>query len=199
MAARAHAAAHLSTYRHVLSSLLIVHLFLRNTYAQVYIRYSRHKLLIISLTPGACTFNQEDPRHNIPSELVRPPGSPWITLPAAKRQRRRCERRQKRVCRAGIRARLGRDPHKPPLPSLFVTNARSLTNKIDELELITSTQKTIQDCCVMVITETWLKPAIPAEAIQLAGRVAHRADRTADSSKNRGGGLSPTTIGVQTL
>lgn len=41
----------------------------------------------------------------------------------------------------------------------------------------------------MVITETWLKPAIPAEAIQVAGRVAHRADRTAESGKNRGGGL----------
>ncbi len=71
-----------------------------------------------------------------------------------------------------------------PTPSLFVTNTRSLTNKVDELELITSTQKTIQDCCVLVILETFLNPAIPEEAIQLTGH-----DRTADSGKSRGGGL----------
>ncbi len=41
----------------------------------------------------------------------------------------------------------------------------------------------------MVITETWLNPTIPAEAIELAGRIAHRADRTSDSGKCRGGGL----------
>lgn len=41
----------------------------------------------------------------------------------------------------------------------------------------------------MVITETWLSPTIPAEAIELASRSAHRADRTTDSGKSRGGGL----------
>ncbi len=40
----------------------------------------------------------------------------------------------------------------------------------------------------MVITETWLNPAIPEEAIRLTGHVAHRADRTTDSVKSRGGG-----------
>lgn len=52
-----------------------------------------------------------------------------------------------------------------------------------------STWKNIQDCCVMVITEKWLNPIIPAEAIELADRTAHRADRTSDSGKSRGGGL----------
>ena len=41
----------------------------------------------------------------------------------------------------------------------------------------------------MVITETWLTPTIPAEAIKLVGRIAHRADRTSESGKSRGGGL----------
>ncbi len=71
----------------------------------------------------------------------------------------------------------------------MVTNKISLTNKIDELELITSAQKSIRDCCVLIITETWLNPAIPEEAIRLTGRIAHRADRTADSGKSRGRGL----------
>ncbi|KAK0142423.1 hypothetical protein N1851_019868 [Merluccius polli] len=99
-----------------------------------------------------------------------------------KRRKRRRERRQKRGCRSRVRARLSRQPHKPSLPSLFITNARSLPNKIEELELTISTQKNIQDCCVMVITETWLTPTIPAETIKLAGRIAHRADRTPDST-----------------
>ena len=136
----------------------------------------------------SCILKQTNTGHDIPPELIRPPGSPWITLPARKRRRRR-ERRQKRGCRSGLRARLSRQPHKPSLPSLFITNARSLPNKIEELELTISTQKNIQDCCVMVITETWLTPTIPAEAIKLAGRIAHRADRTSDSGKSRGGGL----------
>lgn len=50
-------------------------------------------------------------------------------------------------------------------------------------------QKNIRDSCVMVFTETWLNSKIPAEAIELAGRLVHRADRTADSGKSRGGGL----------
>lgn len=41
----------------------------------------------------------------------------------------------------------------------------------------------------MVIMETWLNPTIPAEAVVLAGRSAHRANRTSDSGKSRGGGF----------
>ncbi|XDV25252.1 hypothetical protein PO909_029198 [Leuciscus waleckii] len=41
----------------------------------------------------------------------------------------------------------------------------------------------------MVITETWLDNAVPDAAIELAGRSVYRADRTADSGKNKGGGV----------
>ncbi|XP_078114190.1 LOW QUALITY PROTEIN: C-signal [Sander vitreus] len=34
-------------------------------------------------------------------------------------------------------ARVRKDPHKPPLPSMFLTNARSLANKMEELNLLT--------------------------------------------------------------
>ncbi|KAK0153202.1 hypothetical protein N1851_005108 [Merluccius polli] len=105
--------------------------------------------------------------------------------PGMKRRRRRRERRQKRGCRSGVRARLSRQPHKPSLPSLFITNARSLPNKIEELELTISTQKNIQDCCVMVITDTWLTPTIPAEA-QASG--PHSTPSRQDT-RLRGGGL----------
>ncbi len=35
--------------------------------------------------------------------------------------------------RAGIRARLQANPHRPTLPSLFLMNSRSLVNKMDEI------------------------------------------------------------------
>lgn len=64
--------------------------------------------------------------------------------------------------------RLGKYPYKPALPSLFVSNVRSLTNKTEELELIISAQKNIQECCVRAFTETWLDSTIPEVVIELA-------------------------------
>lgn len=85
--------------------------------------------------------------------------------------------------------RLRRAPHKPAPPSIYLTIARSLGNKVDELELIITAQKSVLDCSLIVITETWLHGGIPDEAIMLTGHTAHRADRNRDSSKSRGGGL----------
>ena len=42
---------------------------------------------------------------------------------------------KKRGCRAGLLARLRKQPLKPLIPSIFLTNARSIVHKIDELEL----------------------------------------------------------------
>lgn len=94
--AHEHAEAQHSAYQHFLYSLyslLVVYYLLSVTHAKIYVKYSRHELYNIGLITEGCIFNQEDPRHNIPPELVRPPGSPWITLPARKQQRRRRERK----------------------------------------------------------------------------------------------------------
>lgn len=157
-------------------------------FALVNTSYSRAELLCIS-SEYRCAFKNENAGYDIPTDIARPAGAPWIVVPLEKRRRRRRERKQKRGCRAGIHVRLGKNPHKPPLPSLFVTNARSLANKMDELEMITATQKNIQDCCAMIITETWLTPFVPEDAISLSGRTAHRQDRDKHSGKTRGGGL----------
>lgn len=45
----------------------------------------------------------------------------------------------------------------------------------------------MRDSCIMIVTATWLRPEVPDKAIMLAGRTAHRADRTSDSGKSRGG------------
>ncbi|KAK3506378.1 hypothetical protein QTP70_002309 [Hemibagrus guttatus] len=106
-----------------------------------------------------------------------------------RRRRRRCERKQKRGCRAGALARLQKQPLRPPLCSLFITNARCLTNKMDELRLQTVTNNITKDSCILLITETWLHLSIPDSAIELTGYTAQHHDRTSDSGKSRGGGL----------
>ena len=122
-------------------------------------------------------------------DIARRPGSPWITIPAGRRRRRRRERKQKRGCRAGVLVRLRRRPNKPPLSSVFLTDVRSLANKMDELKLQAAMNNTVKDSCVLLFTETWLHSSIPDTAMELAGRTVHRHDRTRDSRKSRGGGL----------
>lgn len=73
----------------------------------------------------------------------------------------------------------------PPLPSLYVSNTRSLTNKTDDLELLLSGHRYARDCCILLITETWLHDHIPDATVQLL----HRWDRNSCSGKRRGGGL----------
>lgn len=114
--------------------------------------------------------------NNIPMDIASPPGCPWIVVGSVK-QRRRRERKQKRGCRAGLLARLQKQPNKPPLPSIFLSNARSLVNKMDEMDLQLAKNNLMRDCSVMVITETWYS------------YTTHRQDCSKDSSKTRGGGL----------
>ncbi|KAI4793196.1 hypothetical protein KUCAC02_032878, partial [Chaenocephalus aceratus] len=116
---------------------------------------------------------------NIPEEIARTPGSPWSVV-GSTRHRSRRSRKQERGCRSGQLAKRRRRPHKPPLPSIFLTNARSILNKMDELNPQMSEDKYVQDCCILIITETWLHP--------LAGRRAYRWDRNIDSGKSGGGG-----------
>uniref|UniRef100_A0A669B6K4 Reverse transcriptase domain-containing protein n=1 Tax=Oreochromis niloticus TaxID=8128 RepID=A0A669B6K4_ORENI len=112
-----------------------------------------------------------------------------MVCPPSKRRRRRRERKQKRGCRSGSDARLRKQPHRPALPSLFVSNARSITHKLDELELQIATTSFARNCSIILITESWLHPLIPDAAVELAGRTLHRHDRNSNSGKSRGGGL----------
>ncbi|KAK0137703.1 hypothetical protein N1851_026097 [Merluccius polli] len=151
--------------------------------------YTRQTLLSIRdqhQIPVSSDFHHT---HNIPDEIARPPGSPPIVVRSRRRRRGRRERKQKRGCRSGIMLRLRKQPHKPPLPSLYLSNARSLVQETDDLELQLAGNRYVRDCCVLIITETWLHPDIPDASVQLAGRTLLCWDRTKDSGKSRGGGL----------
>ena len=60
---------------------------------------------------------------------------------------------------------------------------------MDKLKLQIATNRLIQDCCILLITETWLNSSIPDIEIKLASRTAHRQDRNSNSGKTKGGGV----------
>jgi len=110
--------------------------------------------------------------------------------PAGRANRPRRQRKQKRGRQGGLRAKLRANPHRPSLPSIFLANVRSLTNKIDYLRLRIINHKWIKDCNVMIFTESWLNSGIANSAIELTGLTLHKADSSAEGSgKTRSGGL----------
>ena len=68
------------------------------------------------------------------------------------------------------------------LPSLFVSNSRSLRGKIDELACTVATYP----ADVVAITETWPSDDVPSSAVELRGYSMIRHDR---SDGRRGGGV----------
>ena len=67
------------------------------------------------------------------------------------------------------------------MPSVFLSNANHIFNKLDELRALTS----IMSLDIICITETWLNAEIPDSAIHLPGYVVYRKDR----STGQGGGV----------
>ncbi len=62
----------------------------------------------------------------------------------------RSRRRKHRGRRAGIRSRLRKRAHCPPLPSILLANVQSLENKMDDLRARISFQRDIRDCNIFV-------------------------------------------------
>lgn len=177
---------------HVCSTFSLCLMFILFLYACLSISNSTYNYDVL-LNIGAlyCELNFIRNYHNkqFQWEIVRPIGSPWIIIPAGKRRRRHRERRQKRGCYVGLQTRLKRAPHKPAVPSIFLINAWSFSNIMEELELIIEAHKRVKDCSFMIMSETWLHPGIPEEAIVQADRTVHRAERNSASSKGKGGGM----------
>ncbi len=144
--------------------------------------YSQQELINIGLQSRMAITADFQRANSIPADIAKPPGSTCIVIGCVKQRRRRKERKQKRGCRAGLLARLRKQPYKPPLPSLFLSNARSFTHKMDDMELLIANNNSLRDCCVIIITETWLHQGIPNAAVQLASRTLYRRDRTMDSN-----------------
>ncbi len=99
-------------------------------------------------------------------------------------------RRKHRGRHAGIRNRLRKRAHNPPLPSILLANVRSLENKMDDLRARISFQQDIRDCNIFCLTETWLTPTVPDTAVTPSDNFSVlRMDRTAEAGKTKGGGV----------
>jgi hypothetical protein len=87
--------------------------------------------------------------------------------------------RHKRGKRAGVLTRFRTRTQRPPLPTIFLSNVRSLKNKRDEHYYLMKTRRDFSDCSVYCFTDTWLYPLTPDSAVLHSGYTLHRADRFA--------------------
>ncbi len=92
--------------------------------------------------------------------------------------------------RTGIRNRLRKRAHSPPLPSILLANVQSLENKMDDLRARISFQRDIRDCNILCLSETWLTTSVPDTAVTPSDNFSVlRMDRTAEAGKSKGGGV----------
>lgn len=76
----------------------------------------------------------------------------------------------------------------PNLPRLFLTNARSINNKRNDLSELIKTDDDVQDCDIILITETWLNEGT-SDIYDSNFTLMLRADRDEEKTgKERGGG-----------
>ncbi len=75
---------------------------------------------------------------------------------------------------SGIRNRLRKRAHSPPLPSILLANVQSLENKMDDLRARISFQRDIRDCNIICLTETWLTPSDPDTAVTPSDNFSNR-------------------------
>ncbi len=66
------------------------------------------------------------------------------------------------VKRAGIRNRLRKRAHSPPLPSILLANVQSSENNI---RARISFQRDIKDCNILCLSERWLTTSVPDTAV----------------------------------
>ncbi len=77
-----------------------------------------------------------------------------------------------------------------PLPSIHLSNLRSLPNKTDKLLLLSRTNKDFSNSAALCFTETWLNDTIPDSVLHLPNFQLIRSDREAESTgKSRSGGM----------
>lgn len=174
MAARTHAEARGSQL-----FTLLLFLFVSSPALQEFIaliQYGKAELWKLGKNSGLYELPKLD---FIPPELQWTTRTPTTPLLWPKRQRRHHKQN-----RGSLRTRLHARPHRPALPSLLLTNARSLTNKIDVIWLRIVSRR--MDSCVAIFTKTWLDNNIPNAAVELAGHsVSGRLDRSFRQDQRR--------------
>ncbi|KAK0135719.1 hypothetical protein N1851_028396 [Merluccius polli] len=107
---------------------------------------------------------------------------PAVVLPSELKPRKRGKR-------GGIRSRVRRRPFRPPLPTIIMSNVRSLRNKMDLLHARCRFERAFRDICIIALSETWLEESVSDSEVSLDNFTIIRSDRTRHSGKTRGGGV----------
>ncbi len=128
---------------------------------------------------------------NLVQDTLSPnPSWPLEILLNAENKGHRRRNKKHRGKSAGIRNRLRKRAHSPPLLSILLANVQSLENKMDDLRAWISFQWDIRDCNIICLTETWLTPSAPDTAVTPSDNFSVlRMDRTAEAGKSKGGGV----------
>ncbi len=128
---------------------------------------------------------------NLVQDTLSPnPSWPLEILRNAENKGHRRRNKKHRGNSAGIRNRLRKRAHSPPLPSILLANVQSLENKMDDLRARISFQWDIRDCNIICLSETWLTPSVPDTAVTPSDNFSVlRMDRTAEAGKSKGGGV----------
>ncbi len=144
-----------------LCSYLLFYLFLISLFAHItsaLITYDKSTLLDIGNRFTNLVQDTLSPNPN--------PSWPLEILRNAENKGHRRRYKKHRGKSAGIRNRLRKRAHSPPLPSILLANVQSLDNKMDDLRARISFQRDIRDCNIICLTETWLTPSVPDTAAE---------------------------------
>ena len=156
----------------VFCSCLVCEIHCQNGLPATHIQYDREFLLYLA---------------DRPSSIIRPPDLPeWVPTREDPPLEENARRRGKR---GGIRQRVRRRGHRTPLPTITLSNVRSITNKIDELRANVSYDHAYRNSSLICITETWLCSDIQSNNIEINGFYSMRLDRCLEERGKKKGGL----------
>ena len=96
---------------------------------------------------------------------------------------------RKRGHKGGVKERLRRRNHKPPLPSIILSNVRSIRNKVDTLDALCKFDCDYRNAGVICLTETWLTDMDTDNSVMISNFTSFRCDRDANNGKQKGGGV----------
>ena len=96
--------------------------------------------------------------------------------------------KKKRGSRGGVRNRLKRNGYRPPLPSITLSNVRSIQNKLDELSALLRHDCDYRRSSLLCFTETWWSENNADYEIEGYTTIRFNRD-TKKTKKSIGGGL----------
>lgn len=138
---------------------------------------SRRELINCGLQLSVAVITDFQQDHKIPWDTARPLGLRWIGVRSVKRRRWRIERRREWGHRAGLLVRLRKQPPQTTTLKLIFSPAPGPLPIKWTWWIPLATNKRLQDCSVMAITETWFHSAIPDTATaQRPGLTIHWQD-----------------------